>query len=299
MRLRQTQRLVYGSALLLALACAAVAWTLRSALRETPGGSVGGGPVWAGFRPADVVYPDAGVWARPGLEQVAAEVEHYRLAGTFQTYEFAGEGAAEDAARSLALVDDVRDGRQTMVRELDALGPFTVLEIGLDRVTLEREGRQWTLTLPGRLAARSLPTADSGATPAPVRFEDLPALETSRFGKKVSENQWVLQRRALLDYAGEIVDNPLRATQLYRSFRQEERDGGPVGFRLDPKGERDFFRDMGLGNDDVILKVNSMQMKNQSRAEYLVGEFMKARMSAVVLDVERDGEVSKQIYIIR
>lgn len=298
MRLRPTQYLVYGGALLLALACAAAAWTLRSALSEDPGGAAGGGPVWAGFRPAPAAFPDAEVWARPGLEQVAAEVEHYRLAGTFQTYDFAEE-AEEGAEQSLALVDDVRGERQLMVREGEALGPFTVARIEPDRITLEREGRRWTLALPGTLAPRSASDAGPDKPPAPVRFEDLPALETSRFGKKVSDNQWVLRRRALLDYAGEIVNNPLRATRLYRSFRQEERDDEPVGFRLDPKGERDFFRDMGLGSDDVILKVNSMRMKNQTRAEYLVGEFMKARMSAVVLDVERDGEVSKQIYIIR
>jgi hypothetical protein len=45
--------------------------------------------------------------------------------------------------------------------------------------------------------------------------------------------------------------------------------------------------------------VNSMHMTSQSRAEFFLGEFVKERLNAVVLDIERDGNPQKIIYLIR
>jgi hypothetical protein len=40
-------------------------------------------------------------------------------------------------------------------------------------------------------------------------------------------------------------------------------------------------------------------MTNRRRAEFFIDEFLKNRMSAIVLDVERDGKVQKQIYQVK
>jgi len=302
MDLKFAQRLVFGGLLVAGAGFAGGLWLLERELSASVFEGVESGAVLVPNQMDAPELPGDEVWARPGREEVAREVEHYQLAGTFQTYAFQEEGRGEEALRALALVDDLRTGRQRMVREGDRLGVLTVASIGKDRVTVTRKGRKWVLTLPGVLASRSDRPEDVSKPekPGPKRFEDYPALETSRFGKKIKENQWVLQRQALLDYAGEIMNSPLRATQLYRSFSQTARnEGDEAGFEVVMKGEESFFEDMGLGDGDVIRKVNSMKMKNQRRAEYLVREFMKDRMSAVVLDVERDGETRKQIYIIR
>ena len=42
-----------------------------------------------------------------------------------------------------------------------------------------------------------------------------------------------------------------------------------------------------------------MQMTSQSRAEYFLGEFVKDRLSAVVLDIERDEKDQQLIFMIR
>jgi type II secretory pathway component PulC len=94
--------------------------------------------------------------------------------------------------------------------------------------------------------------------------------------------------------------NALRTINLYRSFSQvsTEEDVEP-GFQIGMKGEESFFQDMGLQNGDIIRSVNSMKMRTQRRAEYLMREFYKGNMSAVVMDVERNGEVQQHIYLVR
>jgi hypothetical protein len=42
-----------------------------------------------------------------------------------------------------------------------------------------------------------------------------------------------------------------------------------------------------------------MRMVSQRRAEYFLSEFLKNRVSALVLDVEREGKPEKMIYLIR
>ena len=301
--LASTRKIVFSALWLTAAALTAGGvWLERTLSLQTRTERPTPAEVFAVPVPVSPNLPEGDVWAKPGQEQISAELKHFQLAGTFLTYAFLtgeGQGNPENA---LALVDDLRGGRQIMVRENEALGPFVVTRIGVDQLTLERDGQSWTLSLPGVLARRS--TGGSDTTPAPTgptRFEDMPALESNAFGKRVADNQWVIQRQAIFNYASDIMQDPRRAVALYQSFSQvaTNEDDENSGFRLQMKGERDFLGAMGLTDQDVIRKVNSMDMKNQSRAEYLVSEFMKSRMSAVVLDIERNGKEEKLIYIIR
>ncbi len=56
---------------------------------------------------------------------------------------------------------------------------------------------------------------------------------------------------------------------------------------------------MGLRDGDVVRKVNSMRMTSQRRAEYFIGEFVQDRLGAVVIDVERDGQPQKLVYLVK
>ena len=250
--------------------------------------------------------PRGDVFARPGDDRLDEEVAQYRLAGTFRTYDFR-EGARDDvsngasARNQLALVDDLRDGRQWMLRRGERLGPFTVSEIDTEQVVLTREERSWVLTLPGVLVGPRTEVVRGSREGTGGGFEDMPALETTPFGKRIAENQWVIDRDAVVAYAEQLAAEPRRAIALYDSFTSvtPETEDDLAGFRLQMAGEREFFGSMGLADGDIIRKVNSMQMKSQRRAEYLVREFMHSRMSAVVLDIEREGDTRQHIYIVR
>ncbi len=246
--------------------------------------------------------PDGDVFARIGFERLERELQGFRLAGTFQTYDFGVEGDTRLRGQ-LALVDDLNAGRQSIIREGDSLGPFRVTGIGVDELSLAAAGKEWTLRLQGVFASSGAAAGgQGGAVPErALTWEDMPVLERSGWGERVAENQWLIRREAVFEYAEQMMADPRRAIRLYQSFSTAEPFGEDelAGFRLQMAGEREFFTAMGLTDGDVIRRVNSMEMSNQARAEFLVSEFMRSNMNAVVLDVERNGVLEKLVYVVR
>ena len=297
MRLSQLQKLVFTALGLIVLGLGLMAGVLRNLGAEEDPQSTTKLEVRRLPVPSADAWPVTSVWAAPQDAEDSARISRYALAGTFQVYR-----SLEGAVESAALVDDQEKGSQRIVREGDLLGAFLVGEITEDQLTLEKSGRTWVLTLSGvRVTPVAAETESVAAPPDPM---DLPALATTKFGKLVKENYWVLERDAVKGYIDEMTEpqNALRTINLYRSFTQvapPEGEEGEPGFQIGMKGEKSFFSDMGLQDGDIIRKVNSMKMRSQRRAEYLVREFYKDNMSAVVLDVERDGEIQQHIYLVR
>lgn len=242
-------------------------------------------------------WPGAAVWAGPKEVKGSSLLSRYTLAGTFQVF-----GQEPDEVESAALVDDQETGVQRILREGEDLGMFNVVSISEDRLRLEWEARSWVLSLTGVQAVNDGPREEKKPDEV-VDVFDLPALETSRFGKKVKENYWVMSKEELKGYIDEMMEpqNMIRTVNLYRSFSQvgENVTDEDVGFKIGMKAEKDFFQAMGLQDGDIIRSVNSMKMRTQRRAEYLLKQFYNDRMSAIVLDVERDGESQKHIYLVR
>lgn len=224
----------------------------------------------------------------------------FRLAGTFQTYAFGQTNTVADTR--LAMIDLLQNSSQRIVREGDRLEDVLVVSITRNSVMIQKDAEMHTLELSGTLAGANAGTGTPAMEPEETRisrFEDMPALEITPFGKRISTNQWVIQKVAVQDYVDELLDNPLRAAQMVRSMKADRVEGDVAGFRLEMEGEQDFFASMGMQEGDTVRKVNSMKMKSGRRAGYMIQEFMKDRMSAVVLDIERDGKEEKLIYILR
>lgn len=248
-----------------------------------------------------VSLPVQDVFSRPDEEDLDRRAAALTLSGTIQL-EAGVRG--EDGVEFVALVDDGLSGRQHLVGLREMLGPFRVTEIGRDVLWISNEDRYWKLEMAGtvRAQARAGTPQRRPADERTLTWDDMPALETSPFGRRVAENQWVIQREAVHAYVRELIENPARAVKLYDSFQAAPPQGedGLAGFRLEPQGEQDFLRAMGLEGGMVIRAVNSMEMSNQGRAELMVRAFMRGDLEAVVLDVEQpDGEMAKKIYIIR
>ena len=104
----------------------------------------------------------------------------------------------------------------------------------------------------------------------------------------------------LVEYYKELMDEPDRLVKVFDSLKPLY-DGQRriTGYVLGVEGEKEFFDAVGLKEGDIVRSVNSMKMTSQSRAEYFIGEFIKGRLGALVLDVERGGEPKKLIYLIR
>ena len=229
----------------------------------------------------------------------------FRLAGTFFLY--SGDGTSQHPNRR-AIIDDLQSNQQSIVQEGDKLNggdasvqvQYEVTQIFTDRIILRSDGVDYELTL-GFAATPSVEQVSNVSTAAPqnLSLEDMPALESNRFGKRVGENRWVLQREELLNYYREVLDDPERIAAIYSSLKPEYQENEIGGYRLASDGEAEFFAQMGLRESDVIRKVNSMRMVSQRRAEYFLSEFLKDRVNALVLDVEREGKQEKLIYLIR
>lgn len=221
----------------------------------------------------------------------------FRLAGTFFLY--GGEGMTNETNRR-AIVDEVQKSQQSIVREGDMLEEFRVHSVQTDRVILRAQNVDYELALSfsDKTEAAPEPAAATGETQV-VSMEDMPALETSRFGKRVGENRWVFKREELLKFYQEVLDEPERIAKIYLSLKPDYQGEAVEGYRLTDEGESEFFKAVGLQETDTIRKVNSMRMVSQRRAEYFLSEFLKNRVSALVLDIEREGKPEKLIYLIR
>lgn len=247
---------------------------------------------WAMMRPADVVA---------SAEDAGPLSQRFRLAGTF----FAYAGAATDDVHGArqAILDDLEDQRQRLVQEGDQWAGVDVVRIFRDRVILRGTAGEEAIWLsfretPGTPAPTTDP-AETAATP-PLRFEDLPALETHRFGRRIGDNRWIMERDELLRYADEVQDNPERMAALLLAMQPDYNElDEVVGFVLEKLGEDELYVAAGFQDGDIVRQVNSMPMTSPARAQYFISEFIQGRLDAVVLDIERDGQPHKLIHLIR
>ena len=222
-----------------------------------------------------------------GVTVVAAPLQRFRLAGTF--------AALEDGATSRrAVLDDLQKASEYLLREGDAVEGLTLLKIFPDRVTVNIAGKEAELRL------SFTDTFASTAAPALPAHTNEVVLSTSRFGKRIAQDRWVLSREALMQYYEELRKDPERVLQLFDSMQPDYTAAKAIaGYKLHLEGENEFFAAAGLQEGDVVRKVNSMNMTSQKRAEYFISEFLQNRVTAIVFDIERDSKPQKLIYFIR
>lgn len=239
---------------------------------------------WAVFAPAQHTAAD---------ERTPAQSGRFRLAGIFGI-------VGDEGDQRRAILDDLQTKEQTLVAAGEKISGWSVAAITAENVTLTRGAERQTLAM-----GFSTPAETNVAAAAPVPEEDPLAepeetvLEETPYGKKVGDTRWVLNKRAMQGYYQQLLDNPERIAALYMSLKPVYNGKEIEGYHLNQEGEKDFFKAMGLTEGDVVRKVNSMNMTSQARAEYFIGEFVKDRLGALVLDIERGGKPEKLIYLFR
>jgi type II secretory pathway component PulC len=293
------KKILIGALFVLLLVLAAVAWHLLNAL-PTAGMSApfpSEPRYWTESGRAGLEDLDSGVFAYLGSRGPAPASERelaYRLAGTFLEY---GSPDGPKPARK-AIIDDLERGEQALLSEGDSYRDIVVDRISTDHILVEREGmihELWLSFSSADQAEDGAPGRSAPSDPAAEEFGD-----SNRFGRQVDEMRWVFQKDALRDFYNELLDDPARAVDIYETMRPDyDAQERIQGYVVDIVGEQDFFAAVGLRNGDIVRKVNSMEMRSRNRAEYFIKEFMQDRVNAVVLDIERDGEARKQVYLLR
>jgi len=232
-------------------------------------------------------------------EPVASKNDRYRLAGTFFVMGN-NETSPNTERQRRAIIDDVSSNQQYMVSEGQTFQEYEILRIYQDRLIMRRDAVEVELTLSFQSSTRDLKTSTASDAQKSDVIMGQEVLESNRFGKRIGEKRWVIDKKAIVGYYQELLDQPERIAAVYMSMKPDFDDEGEVeGFTLQKEGEKEFFDAVGLLEGDTIRKVNSMRMTSQKRAEYFISEFMNERLGAVVLDIEREGKPEKLIYLFR
>jgi len=220
--------------------------------------------------------------------------ERFRFAGSFLTY---GDAHSSSVRKRQAVIEDLQRQTQLLVTEQSMIDDVQVLQILRDRIILMVNGQTEELRLSFTGANNKNVLADSGTD----RSSEAGQLDGSAMmGNRVGTNRWVFKRTELMNYYNELLDDPERLAAIFASLKPTRNASGKItGYNLDQEGEEDFFAAVGLKQNDVVRKVNSMNMTSRGRAEYFIREFVQDRVSAVVMDIERDGEPQKLIYLLR
>lgn len=247
---------------------------------------------WPSRPAAPTLAFDSSVFKKCLAEPVAAVLgplaKRFRLAGTFFAI-----GNSQQSRR--AIIDDLQRKEQQLVAEGDLLDQTVmIVSIFPERIIVREGDRDEELRL-SFSGDRPLP-ADSNQMDKTVAG----ALEMlNRFGKRVGETRWVLQRDEMLKYYQELLNNTERLAKVFDSLKPVYKASHIAGYVLKVEGEGDMFNALGLKQDDVIRKLNSVPMISQSRAEYFIREFVNNRVNGFVLDIERSGKPEKLVYLVR
>jgi len=210
--------------------------------------------------------------------------ERFRLAGTFS---IEGLGTSQPKA----ILDDAVKHDQFIVAEGEQLDDVTIKKIFYDHVVLETP-------MGSRDIWMEFAQSHTGIVEAVSNQFVSTTGGTNKFGcAKVQENRWQFSRKPLLDYYQALLDEPDRMVAVFDTMKPVRDEQNKItGYVVGLEGEKDFFDAVGLQQGDIVRSVNSVAMTNRRRAESFIDQFLKDKLNAVVLEVERDGKMTKQVY---
>jgi type II secretory pathway component PulC len=103
-----------------------------------------------------------------------------------------------------------------------------------------------------------------------------------------------------LDYYQELLDEPDRMVAVFDTMKPVRDEQNKItGYVVGLEGEKDFFDAVGLQQGDIVRSVNSVAMTHRRRAESFIDQFLKDKLNVLVMEVERGGKVTKQVYQLR
>lgn len=229
----------------------------------------------------------------PGTAQseVAAR---YRLVGVMP-----GFGGGDAQVGATAIIETRASGAQQRLRVGGRLEPlWEVASVERRAVWLRGPGGMERLTPDdgAGTSSRDGRRATDGAGAAADKTAPLRRFGGSRLG----EGNWEFKREAIMGYYQELLDQPERLLRVFDSLAPVYNEARAIeGYRVNIEGEADFFAAADLRQNDVVRKVNGIEMTNRRRAENLIRRFAQDDLDIVVLELERDGASVKQVYEMR
>jgi len=207
---------------------------------------------------------------------VAANIANLKLLGT----------ATGLRDRAFAIFEDQTTRNQLLYREGETISPgVQLIQVGWDRVTIDREGQRETLLLP----RESPPSAPS----SPVTPISTTTPDNKDGVRQVAPDTFHIDRREVDHAVSHLSD---LFTQV-RAVPYTSQGGATQGFRLFSIKPDSLIERIGLKNGDVVQRVNGVEITDPSTAFTLLQD-MQGR-SQVRVDVLRNHQPTTLSYEIR
>ena len=163
--------------------------------------------------------------------------------------------------KSSVILEDLTKGTQGVYRLGDMIQGYTITTILNDSATLTKQDQDVVLML-----------AQGGNSPG-----------SDQFFKKVGENSWKVSADKITDMVSNI-DQYVGQVIAY----QHRENGNPAGFRIRHLKEGNDFEKMGINNEDIIKRVNGMDVNDLSSVMKAVYEL--SGNTTFTVEVERDNQ---------
>ena len=163
--------------------------------------------------------------------------------------------------KSSVILEVLAKGTQGVYRLGDSIQGFTITTILNDRVTLTKQDQELVLML-----------ASGGNSP-----------RSDQFFKKVGENSWQVSADKVTDMVSNI-DQYVGQVIAY----QHRENGKPAGFRIRHLKEGNDFEKMGIQNEDIIKRVNGIDVNDLSSVIKAV--YQLSSNTDFTVEVERDNQ---------
>jgi general secretion pathway protein C len=168
--------------------------------------------------------------------------------------------------KSSVILEDLTKGTQGVYILEDMIQGFTITTILNDSVTLTKQDQEVVLMLQG------------GNTPG-----------SDQFFKKVGENSWKVSADKITDMVSNI-DQYVGQVIAY----QHRENGKPAGFRIRHLKEGNDFEKMGINSEDIIKRVNGMDINDLSGVVKAV--YQLSGDTTFTVEVERDSQATMLNY---
>ncbi len=185
------------------------------------------------------------------------------------------------------IVENQKEKEQTLVRLGEELDGAEVVEVGWRKLVLRRGPKEELLTVPPDLGVSKSSNKKTRKTKAAARKGS----EDSKV-RKLGDDRFLIGR----DEVNHQLEN---LSSLFTQMRAvpSMKDGETQGFRVFAIRRGSLFQQLGLRNNDVVQRINGMELTDPTRAMGLFEELKgETRLS---VDVLRGGEPRTLSYEIR
>jgi general secretion pathway protein C len=195
-------------------------------------------------------------------------------------------GTGSHGDKLFAVVEDAKSKIQRILTVGDKVDDAEVVEIGWRHMVLRRGGQEELLMVPPNLGVEGGAAATTAVSSAP------PPGDPDAKIRKIGDDRYLVAQ-------AEVEHSMANLSALFTQMRAvpNMQDGKTNGFRLFAIRSGSLFQKMGLQNNDVVQRINGIELTDPGRAMSLFQDLQGETRIAV--DVVRGGEARTLSYEIR